>query len=374
MVPAGAAGENLFFEVFRTVNDAAKRQLLLQLLREEKGTGLIYVTTAKQAEELYRWLLSAGVSSALYCEKGKAAQREGAQRQFMDNLFQVMVTTPPFGMKIDRPDLRFVVHYTFPDSLERYYEAAGRVGRDRYPARAILLCSRLEDRRIQSASLAERFPHREESLRFYEILSEFSEDVEPGEGVSLTSLIAASGLAERRVKVVAAQLDEAGIVKRKRQRIHQLREFKDRAELETFLIDYERQHRSDQERLQGVLRYIQTTMCRLRYLRNFFGETVEQNCGRCDNCRRAADRSALRSTSKAPLRRRTASSSPRPFRKGEMVSHPTFGEGEVMEGEGEKTTVAFVRGGMKKVLSSYLQKLKTGSLQRLAGSDLGKKG
>lgn len=351
-VDGGIGGGNLFFEVVQTANDATKRQYLLKLLAEEKGTALIYTATIKPAEELYRWLASEGINAALYSDKVKGPDREALLRQCLHHEYKAIVAPMGFDLGEGPLDIGLVVHYNFPDSVESYYQGAGRFGRAEASARAVLLCSRLEDRRIQSYSLAEKLPHRDESLRFYDILSEFSEDAEPGEGVPLASLITASGLADRRVKVVAAQLDGAGIIKRKRQRVHKLRDFKDRAELEAFLNDYERRYASHGERLQGMLRYVKTAMCRLRYLRNYFGETVDRNCGHCDNCRRAA----LQKEAKGPLRRKKSLSSSRSFRKGEMVRHPTFGEGEVMEVEGEKTTVAFVRGGTKKLLSSYLQK------------------
>jgi len=102
--------------------------------------------------------------------------------------------------------------------------------------------------------------------------------------VTLKSLIAATALAENRVKVVVALLDATGIIERGR-RIKKLREFGSDEELATFLAEYEQRHSTDRERLDSMMKYGQITECRMRYLTRYFGDEIATDCGHCDNCR-----------------------------------------------------------------------------------------
>src|SRR5207237_2470378 len=135
---------NFRYEVLRTVNGAAKRDALLRLLRETPGSGIVYAATIRKVEELHRFLIKSGVDAGRYHGKLPTREREQIQESFMSGRTRVMVATSAFGMGIDKADIRFVVHWNFPDSLETYVQEVGRAGRDGKPARAVLL-SRLAD-------------------------------------------------------------------------------------------------------------------------------------------------------------------------------------------------------------------------------------
>jgi ATP-dependent DNA helicase RecQ len=83
----------------------------------------------RTANELYEWLFSESVNAARYHGKMKVREREKVQQQFMDGKFHVIVATKAFGLGIDKPDIRFIVHYNFPDSLKSYYQEVGGAGR-----------------------------------------------------------------------------------------------------------------------------------------------------------------------------------------------------------------------------------------------------
>jgi len=279
----GVDRDNLVFEVYRTVNEESKFKRLLQIIHDNhnSGTGIAYVSTVKSANELHSQLLRVGITAGKYHGKMKMSDREAFQQDFMDNRYQIMIATKAFGLGIDKPDVRFVVHYNFPDSVESYYQEAGRAGRDGKRAIAALLY-RLEDKRVHSYFLGGKYPTRAHASTLYETILKLTEG--GTQATTLKAISESSQIANNKVRVLLAYLDKEGIIQRTRG-IKLIKKLDDTESIEIFLKHYDDRFHSDRERIETIMKYGQTTECRAEFIREYFGKDRGKACRQCDNCR-----------------------------------------------------------------------------------------
>jgi len=172
----GFARENLYLGSVYCNGDRDKDRALVEFLKNEAGSGIIYAATRKRCESLVEYLTDQlKISIGAYHAGLTPDQRRSVQEQFMSNKLKAIVATNAFGMGIDKSDLRYVIHYNLPGSLEAYYQEAGRAGRDGLPSKCVVLFAS-QDRNIQEFFIENANPPRELIEKVYEFLCQRTED------------------------------------------------------------------------------------------------------------------------------------------------------------------------------------------------------
>jgi len=197
----------------------------------------------------------------------RAKERHDIQERFMRGELKAIVATNAFGMGIDKPDIRFVIHYDLPGSIDAYYQESGRAGRDGEDARCALLF-RKADQRTHLFFMGKKYPRFEDIAAVHKALAA---------GVDRDAL-EVPGVGERKLQVVMSVLAELG----------------EGQSLENLAARYEERQKNDREKLDSMIAYAQSALCRWQLILRQFGESIDEDaCGDCDNCRRAQSRQQL---------------------------------------------------------------------------------
>ncbi|HVT78144.1 MAG TPA: helicase-related protein, partial [Acidimicrobiales bacterium] len=296
-------------------------------LADGRRAGIVYVATQKRTEEVAAALTDAGMPAAPYHAGLSRRRRDLAHHAFLDGTIDVVVATTAFGMGIDKPDVRFVLHADIAESVDAYYQEIGRAGRDGQPAEAVLFY-RPEDLSLR------RYFGASGSVRAEDVLVVVHAAKQRGR-VTVEDIAARTEMSSRRVTRVlnkladvnAATVDSAGVVKLRR-RLSAPAAAKAVDDLEAARQDF------DRSRIEMMRNYAETRGCRVRFVLTYFGETFDKLCGRCDNC--VSGRS-----------QQEAGAVESPFGAGARVAHAQWGEGQIIRTEADVLVVLFDEAGYR---------------------------
>ena len=284
VMKTGIARPNLAFEVRHVSGDEEKEAALLDTLRAVAGTAIVYTATIRHVAQVTAMLEGEGLKVLPYHGRLAAGRRKEAQERFMAGELSAIVATNAFGLGIDKPDIRAVVHYDMPGSLESYYQEAGRAGRDGEPASCLLLYDP-KDRRTQLFFLGGKYPSLDEVRTVVAALRPTLDGDGP---MSLEAVReAARGVGRDRIRVILALLKESRIARERRgTRFVLLREAAE-TELVELAGEWKARAEADRDKLGRMEAYARSARCRWRTLHDYFDdEPPDELCGACDNCRK----------------------------------------------------------------------------------------
>lgn len=379
VIHTGVYRENLRFGVEQMTNPEEKRKRVVELTCSEKGSGIVYCATVGECEALHEALIEAGVAAERYHGKLAAGARSASQDAFMEDRARVMVATNAFGMGIDKPDIRFVIHAQMPGSLDAYYQEAGRGGRDGEPARCTLLFE-LKDKQVQQFFLSGRYPSAQTIERVARTVRELANETSSKTLEKPLERLrdALPDVGANKLRVAATLLHDIGMTRRTRHGgMKLIDEHGRKADAKLGDASHAYVARAEQDRavLERMISYAQSAQCRWRILLDYFAHNADSSsdvhyappddelggktCGVCDNCLHPPEVIESPRELVEQARKKEATKPKRTipaFERGERVVVRRYGEGIVEMVSGESVAVRFARDETRTFIARYLKR------------------
>jgi ATP-dependent DNA helicase RecQ len=315
VVHTGFYRPNLDLSVLRVSGEEEKRAKLLELLTGIDGTTIIYCATVKAVEELTDFLAEQQIVAAGYHGRMPAKRRAMVQARFMTGELSRFVATNAFGLGIDKADIRAVIHYHMPGTLEAYYQEFGRAGRDGKPARCTLLYDP-EDNKIQRFFQGGRYPDDADLVNAYHAVARMASR---GVAPTLAEIQAVSPLKSSRTKVCMVLLAGQGIIQRSPGGRYQL--LKPGLPREAVVAagrSYRDREQQDRMALERMVEYARSGRCRWQTLLEYFEDDalLVGPCHRCDNDPPEPDETARLAALRSRVQALAAAAPPLSFSRG----------------------------------------------------------
>ncbi len=279
----GICRPNLSLEVFDVIDEQEKYQIILEQIKGRRGTIVVYFNLIKGIERFAEFLDSQRIKYSVYHGKLPPDKRRKIQQEFMSRERTLMLATNAFGMGIDKPDIRMIIHAEIPDSIESYYQEIGRGGRDGKDTRCILLYGQ-DDLAVQISFLQWKNPDVIFIKNVYTMLKNLGEHVNSFEYDELQAKVVHKQRDDHRLQTVLNLFDMYGVT----EGAIETKNLKLLSELPAELLDetfIRSKMESDRKRLIDIVNYAKSSECRREAIYRYFGMGLT-GCGNCDNCRK----------------------------------------------------------------------------------------
>ena len=375
---------NLSIEVIHTEKEREKIARIRNLARTVRGSGIIYASTRKAVEQVGNKLKALDLKVSIYHAGMSDAVRIKAQDDFMSGRTQMIVATNAFGMGIDKPDIRFVVHYQMPGSIEAYYQEIGRGGRDGLPSTCVLLFN-YADKNTHDFFIEGSYPDISVVKQVYDTLAGTeSRRIE----LSTAEIARRSGESnEMAVQSALYVLERAGHIQRTAPALNRggrgaqqgrsilMLDSVPATQLRVDARDVSRRGELERRKLRAMIDFCYTDYCYRAHILNYFGDPHHQRqCGTCSNCRPNSAASSYQADLEEEPKTVPVSfaGSPRALTDDELLRvRKILACAKRMNGRfGKKMLVSTLRGSAaKQVLTARLNELSTYGLLRDMASD-----